>query len=681
MRRVIREMSTMMTESLVQWPVWRTAQVNLEMAKALAKSCNLPLKVAKWCCLRGLEQPQEVVQWLNHAETLSDPFAFVEMNQALLRIKNAILNQERIGIVGDYDVDGVTSSAILASTLAALGADYRCFIPHRVQDGYGLCIPIVHRALAENCKLMITVDNGIRALEAMEYALANGIDIIMTDHHEPGEVLPEGIHARIHWQWHRQPEDAKQLSGAGVAWKLCDALLQKLWPENTILSPSFIVDLQDFHLGLAALGTLADVMPVKGENRRLIREGVEKLRNLHHVGWLALCHVSGIVMDRLNIKQILWRIAPRINAAGRIASAEVAFRLFMANQQEEAQTLAEEIEQLNRLRKMATDDAIAEAIKQCETVGDEPSILVVAGPWHLGIVGIVAAKLVDKYQCPAIVFSDTGERVLRGSGRAPEGYKLYDLVEQCGDLLQHFGGHASAIGCGIDRDQFTIFQNVLTQVVTAQRRSVLHPFEKNNIGFLAEDYLSLREATLELWEWLNKFAPYGPGNPPFTFFLGPVEVVKVMPMSGGKHVRIQVREGQEISEIIWFQVTKEVLDWRRGDWISAIVTLDKNEWQGVIRAQIQVSQAWKLESPLTRQDLGQIYRLLQKRGKIHCSELKDFGDFAKFDEIQLIFDIFIELGFAELHESAYHIVHMPDARDLRDSVYYQNHLRNQCRLK
>lgn len=650
-------------------PLWSTAGIDAEIVRQVAIEYGLPSRVARVLCTRV--NVEDIPFWLQPERVpYTSPELFFDMKYAVERIRRSLTGRERIAVIGDYDVDGVTATTIVATTLEALGADFRCYIPHRVDDGYGLSKDLVDRARGGGCALIVTVDNGIRANDAVHYATELGIDVIVTDHHEPGDALPEAAVALVHYTRADDPNLAI-LSGAGVAWKLASALLES----------QAATELKKWHVGLAALGALADMMPMKGENRRLVREGIRVLRTISIPGWLALCEAAGVNQATLNETGVLWSITPRMNAAGRMGSAEIALSLLLCKDAASASRLALEVEERNAERRRETTTATTAAerwLSNTYSAGDIPPVIVIAGPWPLGVVGIVAAKLSEAYRRAAIVFADDGCELLRGSGRAPDGLPFYDAVRSCSHLLEHFGGHSTALGCGVLRDNLHLFRSALTTAIThcTGLVSVHHENVADDAGLpVADDYLPLAEVTLETARWLADLGPYGPGFPPYRFYVGPVEVTELTPMGAQKHLRLTVREGQSFARLIWFNSPEWAFQLERGTSLAAVVALEVNTWQGREQPQLRVETAYMLTKPAVREDFVRVYRLLQTRRKILAS---DIGQALRPDvqnSIQTIFDTFVDLGFAYLEESAYHVVEQAQAQDLRESIVYQTHLR------
>lgn len=593
---------------------------------------------------------------------------FTDMAAACEQILWTVKRRENIAIIGDYDVDGVSAAAILTSAIRALGGDVSCHIPERVSDGYGFSLRLLEDAKKAGASLIVTVDNGIRAVEAIMAARASGLGVIVTDHHEPGdEVIPDGIPV-LHFTRHRDPVSAKRGCGAFVAWKLATQLLAEA-PESRREA------LRAWLMGLAALGTLADMMPLVGENRRLVREGMRGLAVSGRAGWRILCDRARVSRETLTASDVSWRLVPRLNAAGRMAHADLAYRLLMADDEMEATRLADEIEALNERRREAVDAAFAEAASLVEReYGANPAAVVVAGQWPLGVVGLVAARLAQTYGCPAIALADMGDGTLRGSGRAPEGISLLQLLSQCSGFLDHFGGHASAVGCGLAASQLAPFRAALLEA------AVREPRASSNVPMtLADDYLVLSESADELLMWLEKLAPFGPEHEPFQFFVGPVEIARCTPMGGGEHLRLVLTEGDARQEAVWFRAPPAVARDPSGLW-AFIVELAPNAWRGVVRPQLRIDRGYRLPRAVSREAFASAFRAL-RRGPCTLEVLRQRVSSVSADlarDLDSVLETFLELGFAAQKDGLYHVI-ASEKRDLRDSVAYQSLVRRYLR--
>src|SRR6185312_3118828 len=421
---------------------WDPTPCDDTAAQQLAQALNVPDIVARLLCQRGLSDPDLASRFLNpQLAQLHDPFALADMRVAVERILAAIERKERIAVHGDYDVDGVTSTVILRRALEMLGADVVHFIPERLKDGYGLQPAAIERLHAEGVALIVSVDCGIRGADAARRARELGVDLIITDHHEPDTELPPAL-AVIIPKRHDCTYPDKYLAGVGVALKLVQALCRRAGREN--LLPGFIK--------VAAIGTLADVVPLVGENRVIAKLGLDLLtKGPHKVGLRALLDVSGLAGKTIDSYHIGFMVAPRVNAAGRMSTPDLAARLLLANDEtmaDEARGLAQQLDGENVKRQEEEAGILAAAKKIVQTDPDvgARSVLVVAGDgWHRGVIGIVASKLVDAFHRPAIVLSIDGD-LAHGSCRSIPHFDLLAALERCADLLVRFGGHKQAAG-------------------------------------------------------------------------------------------------------------------------------------------------------------------------------------------------------------------------------------------
>src|SRR5437867_4328011 len=427
-------------------PRWDTLACDPAAADHLASALNLPPVVARLLCLRGLDDPETALRFLNPVlDHLHDPLLLADMRIAVDRIMAAIAAKERIAIHGDYDVDGVTSTVILRRALELLGADVVHFIPERLRDGYGLQPAAIDRLKDDGVHLIVSVDCGIRGADAARRARDVGIDLIITDHHEPDAVLPPAF-AVINPKRHDCAYPDKYLAGVGVALKLVQALCHRAGRESWL--PGFIK--------VAAIGTLADVVPLVGENRIIAKIGLDLLsRGPHKIGLRSLLDVSGLGGKAIDSYHIPFVLAARVNAAGRMSTPDIATRLLLAADEamaDEARRLAMQLDGENLRRQEEEAEILAAARKVVLTDPDvgARSVLVVAGAgWHRGVIGIVASKLVDAFHRPAIVLSIDGE-IAHGSCRSMPHFDLLAALERCADLLVRFGGHKQAAGLILD---------------------------------------------------------------------------------------------------------------------------------------------------------------------------------------------------------------------------------------
>ena len=504
-------------------------------------------------------------------DQLHDPFLLADMDKAVMRLERAIASRERIAVHGDYDVDGITSTVILRRTLELLGADVVHFVPERVRDGYGLQPATFDRLKAEGVQVVVSVDCGIRGAEAARRARDLGIDLIITDHHEPDDEMPQAV-AVVNPKRHDCSYPDKNLAGVGVALKLVQALCGRAGRSQWV--PGFVK--------VAAIGTLADVVPLIGENRVIAKLGLQMLtKGPHKVGLRALldaCSLTGKTIDSYHISFML---APRINAAGRMSTPDIAARLLLAseeNMQDEARALAEQLETENTRRRTEELDIVTKARKIVESdpeVGSR-SVLVVAGEgWHRGVIGIVASKLVDQFYRPAIVLSlDNG--VAHGSCRSIPGFDMLAALEACAPMLGRFGGHKQAAGLQIESERVKEFR----QAVNAHADERLEPDDS------AAPPLARRPAQLRCDHRARRLgaqfsAPFGPSNPRPKFFTGPVEVVDGPRRLKERHLKMTFKQsGRLLRGIQWNAAEREqaLLSQKAG--VELAYTLEENEFRG-----------------------------------------------------------------------------------------------------
>ncbi|AEJ44123.1 single-stranded-DNA-specific exonuclease RecJ [Alicyclobacillus acidocaldarius] len=646
-------------------PLWRAAGVG-NVARRLASAFQMPMRVARLLAARGYEDPDEVRRLLAADVPWSHPLDFTDMRAACEQILQAVRKREIIAVIGDYDVDGVSAAVIATSAIQALGGRVTCHIPDRVSDGYGFSLRLLEAAKSEGASLILTVDNGIRAVEAISAAVADGLRVVVTDHHEPGdETLPDGVPV-LHFTRHRDPGSAKRGCGAFVAWKLAVQLLDAAGLGK-------MDALRRWLMGLAALGTLADMMPLVGENRRLVREGIRVLATEGSTGWRVLCDSARVRGDALRASDVSWRLVPRLNAAGRMAHADLAYRLLMAEDDEEAKRLVDEMEVLNAKRQEAVEAAFAEAVEAVERDhGPNPAAIVVAGDWPLGVVGLVAGRLAQTYACPAIALARMGDGTLRGSGRAPEDASMLELLHRCAEFLHRYGGHDAAVGCELDASQLPALRAALMEAAVAARamgKTVDPP------AVIADDYLGLSEPADEILLWLERLAPFGPEHEPFRFFVGPVEIVRCARMGSGEHLRLTLAEGDAHQEAVWFRAPDGIARDTSGLW-AFIVELVANAWRGTVRPQLRIERGYRLPRAVSREAFAAVFRAL-RRGPCTLETLRQRvrGISADLDrDLESVVATFVELGFAAQEGGLYHVI-ASEKRDLRDSLAYQAFVR------
>ena len=488
--------------------IWKCASDGKEqIIEELIRTQSLPRSVACYLAARGISR-KEVNSYFNASfADLSDPFRFPGMDIAVKRLWQAIRSRERILIHGDYDTDGITATALLSWVLERNGAIVSSFLPHRFDDGYGFTPDSLSKALESAggaCGVLVTVDCGINSAEAVSEARAKGIDVIITDHHEPAEGLPEAI-AIINPKVHECVEDLRNLSGVGVAFKLAHAFV--LYGRGNSESEC-AAEMQDV-LDYVALGTIADIVPILGENRILVKYGMEILKKQLRPGVRALIEVSR-VNARVTPSDITFKLAPRLNAAGRLGNAVSALQLMTAGNIVDAYHYADMLEDFNQRRQTKEQEIFLEAKQQVESDANFASsmtILAAGEDWHQGVIGIVASRFARDYNRPSIVLTIQGNEA-HGSGRSAGGVNLIQILGKCSHLLTRYGGHPMAVGLGLHKDQIPAFQKAFEESVREEARPADF---LNSVSY--DGVMDLADLGDDFFQYYDMLGPFGHGNP------------------------------------------------------------------------------------------------------------------------------------------------------------------------
>ena len=553
---------------------WTEPERDAKAEQALVRELRIHPLSARLLCNRGLSDPAAADAFLRpELGQLHDPFGLPDMDKAAHRIKDALASGETIFVYGDYDVDGVTSTAVYVRTLTALGAKLEYRVPHRKRDGYDLKTAGIDYAHEKGATLVITSDCGIQAREAVAYANSLGMTVIVTDHHEPGETLPDA-YAVVNPHRHDSTYPFPNLAGVGVAFKTMQALVRLVQPTH---ESAFI---QKF-LDLVACGTVADVMPLLGENRVFASFGLKQLAVTRKVGLRALLDGAGIKTDKpLSAEAVGFGLGPRINAVGRLDDAAVALDLLLTGDPEEARLLVEKMNAFNVERQQAQRRILEEAKLIVGKLDlDHTKVLVIASPgWNAGVVGIVAGKLVDTYYRPAIVIGVNDEETHgKGSARSIAGFDMFKGIQLCRDLLQSCGGHEMAAGLSLTMDNLADFSDK----INAHARATMT--DEDFVPRLAHDGMIDPSAlTLDLLEEWARFAPFGQANPEPKFASQKLLICDARRIGKDMtHLKMRVRaEAMDPTDCIaWGQG-----DWADragpGDFLEAVYTPQINEWNG-----------------------------------------------------------------------------------------------------
>ena len=525
---------------------WLFPTPDPEAVNNLTSTLRIQPLTARVLAARGLTDPQTAQRFLSpQLEHLHSPALLTGMPEALNRLRAAISAHEKILIYGDYDVDGTVSVVILKKAIELAGGQASFHVPHRLKDGYGMRADVIERAAAMGVRLIVSVDTGIRATEVVRGARELGIDVIVTDHHLPEAELPPAL-AVLNPNRRDCHYPDKNLCGAGVAFKLVHALLATLgWPEDKLARM-----LKSF-LKLVAVATVADVVPLLGENRIIVKFGLQGLHRVHNPGLRALLEVSGMLDGRApNARQVAFQIAPRINAAGRMDDAQNVIRMFLTEDLETARTLAKQLHSLNQERQQTEADIVRLVLEECSQVPvtEDQAALVFSGPnWHRGVVGIVASRLVDRFYRPVFVLSEEDGEA-QGSGRSITPFHLLEALESMPDLFSRFGGHRQAAGVSMPSEMVPEFRKRL-EAYARQRLTPADFFPRLAIDAVVD----LKELTTgpAVAEILG-LAPFGFGNPPPVLAILDAEVAAAPVVLKEKHLRVQLRQnGRNLLSKAW----------------------------------------------------------------------------------------------------------------------------------
>ena len=566
-------------------------------SRAELERAGLPPLCAAVLCARGVDTAPAASAFLAHGPNLlHDPFLLRDMEKAVERISRAIREQETVAVYGDYDVDGITATCLLTQFLRTLGGQVVSYIPDRTEEGYGLNNHAIDALARQGVTLIVTVDCGITAAQEVEYARALGVDVVITDHHQCKEVLPQAVAVVDP----RRPDCSypfPDLAGVGVALKLALALTA---PAQR---PQVLLDYGE----LAAIGTVADVMLLQGENRALVHLGLERLADCSRPGLQALLREAGCPRGQVpTTVTIGYGLAPRINAAGRMEQAGTALELLLTQDPQRGQELAQELCQLNRLRQAIE----LEIFQHCDqllthTPALSAPVIVLAGEgWHQGVIGIVASRLAEKYACPAFMISLDGDKG-KGSCRSFGGFNLFGALERCAPLLDSYGGHELAAGFSIRRDNIPAFRAALCQLV--EEFSGHQPMESSLDVDCEIPHCSLL-STQDV-ESLSLLEPFGSGNPKPVFLLRSVCVLSHTDVGGGRHLKLKLRRDGVVMDAIFFSANTAACGIENGQRLDIAFTLQINQFRGNRTVQLQLCD---LRPAPTRSQLERsLFRRLQ----------------------------------------------------------------------
>jgi len=545
---------------------WRISPPDKDAAAELAEACGISPFLALLLVIRGIDTFESVEEFLIGAEQ-ADPYCFVDMEPAVARIQQALDSGEKMAVYGDYDADGITATALMYSYLAEQGGQVIYYIPEREREGYGLSRIGIDALAGQEVRLIITVDNGISAVEEADYVAEKGIDLVITDHHQPPDVLPKAA-AVVNPHRLDCESEFKEYAGVGVAYKLICAMDGD--PDEVL----------GRYGDLVAIGTLADVVALKGENRYLVRRGIKFINQDKRIGIKHLRHVAGCGagVKEMTASTVLFSLAPRINAAGRMCSPMPAAELLLCDDEQRAEQLAEKIQGYNTDRQTTEQSILKEVyeslVSRAEITHDR--VIVVDGSgWNPGVIGIIASRLVDRYGKPCIVLNIEGE-FAKGSGRSISGFNLHEAVKACEDVVVKFGGHALAIGAEVAVDEVGEFRRRINEFAAEHYPAM--PVPELNI----DCKLSPAQIDMEKVELTGLLEPFGAGNPMPIFGLYQMRVDNITPIGQGKHFRLSVSRDNTRLSILKFGMKPEDFSYECGQIVNLAVTMERSEYRGVV---------------------------------------------------------------------------------------------------
>ena len=546
------------------------------VARKLADDLDIPHVAAGILASRGLTETAEARKFLNPGlADLFDPYLLSQMDRAVDRVIKALKENQRIMVYGDYDVDGITSTALMFLVLNRLGADVNYYLPNRLVEGYGISEDGLLEAERRKINLLITVDCGITAVDEFMTAKRLGIDCIITDHHEPSDRIPD-VQAIVNAKLDGESNPGFELSAVGVAFKFAQALYRRLGQDEAELEE---------HLDLVALGTAADIVPMVGENRILTKYGLQQIARTNKPGLKALIFVAGLMGQKIGTGQVVFILAPRINAIGRLGDAEQAIKLLTTKDEAKAATIARILNAENKRRKDIDEQTLNEALEMIDSdidLDQESAIVLASRGWHQGVIGIVASRLVERYHRPTVMIAIDGEEG-KGSARSIPGFHLYEALRECESDLIRYGGHKYAAGLSIAPERIDSFRSSLNRV-SHRMLSDDDLVPKLNI----DSEIEMDSIDEELVRVLERFAPFGPQNMRPVFVTYRSEIVGTPHIVGKKHLRFKVRRGESVIDCIGFN---------QGDFLGQLsfrpmlvdmaYVLENNYWNGVNRIQIR----------------------------------------------------------------------------------------------
>lgn len=551
---------------------WKISDTQNEIAEKISKEFNISKLVANIIANKGLQNKKEIEIFLNPTrKDFHDPFLMPDMEKAVERIERAINNKEKITIYGDYDVDGITSSTVLSRFLEERGIKPDIYIPDRINEGYGLNQNAI-KSIAENrTDLIITVDCGITAIKEVELAKELNMDVVVTDHHEPGAEIPNTI-AVVDCKRKDNKYPFSELAGVGVAFKLIQALSIKMnLPEEAYLK----------YLDIVCIGTISDIVPLVDENRTIAKLGLKLVKQTKNIG--LRCLLASIGYKKIDSNTISFGVAPRVNACGRMGQARKALELFLTNNMEQAKKLTEELNECNLKRQEIEKKISDEAIKMIENKEEQKQPCIILGKenWHHGVIGIVSSKITDMYSKPSILLCFEDEKA-KGSGRSIPGFDLHEALENCTKYIEQFGGHSMAIGITIQKDNFENFKNEVEEYAKNKNISEIIP------EIQIDEKIQLQDISIKDIEELSLLEPFGEGNRLPLFQINGVKISAIRALSEGKHLKLLLKDDGKYIDAIGFNMGNIVDKYTIEDKIDLVGSIEINSYNGTEKMQVNL---------------------------------------------------------------------------------------------
>jgi len=556
---------------------WQVYQVENEKVEELEKKFNINKLLATILVNRGIIEESQIEKFLQPKRSdFYNPYEMPDMAIAVKRIVKAIENKEKTIIYGDYDVDGITSVTVLKSFLQERGLEVAEYIPNRLEEGYGLNKTAVEGIAKQGYTLMITVDCGISAIEEIKYANELGIETIITDHHEPGNELPQAI-AVVDAKRKDNKYPFRNLAGVGVVFKLIQAIGMELkLDEKEYLK----------YLDIVCIGTISDIVPLVDENRVIVKLGLKLVEQTRNLGLRAILQASGY--SKIDSSTISFGVAPRINACGRMGHQEEALKLFVSKEINEVNELTQKLNEYNRLRQETEKNIYNDAVMQIERDGlaQNDTIVVMGKNWHHGVIGIVSSKITEMYFKPSILLCEE-EDYGKGSGRSIPGFDLYEALSECNDTIQKFGGHSMAVGISVTKEKFEEFKEKLEQIAREKHIEEIVPILK------IDAQISLDEISKDMVDSLKELEPFGEENKTPLFAFKNLKIDSIRALSEGKHLKLTLKDNKNIVNAIGFNLGELSNDYRIGDKVDVVGNLEINSFNGVDNIQINIKDIMK----------------------------------------------------------------------------------------